>query len=49
MNIRVRLFFAIRLGIAGKVSKSKVRGQLNGGGPALILHTGDGSIRIARD
>jgi DUF4097 and DUF4098 domain-containing protein YvlB len=38
----------VPLTVAGKVSHSKVRGQLNGGGPALILHTGDGSIRIER-
>jgi len=37
------------LTVAGKMSKSKVHGQLNGGGQALVLHTGDGSIRIERN
>jgi hypothetical protein len=36
------------LTVAGRVSRSKVHGQLNGGGPALVLHSGDGSIRIER-
>jgi DUF4097 and DUF4098 domain-containing protein YvlB len=43
-----RIALDVPLTVAGKVSHSKVRGQLNGGGPALILHTGDGSIRIDR-
>jgi DUF4097 and DUF4098 domain-containing protein YvlB len=30
----------------GTVSPSRVHGTMNGGGPALIIHTGDGSIRI---
>ena len=44
-----RITLDVPLTVAGKVSHSKVRGQLNGGGPALVLHTGDGSIRIGRD
>ena len=44
-----RITLDIPLTVAGTVSHSKVRGQLNGGGPALILHTGDGSIRIDRN
>jgi len=43
-----RITLDIPLTVAGSVSKSKVRGQLNGGGPALTLRTGDGSIRIER-
>lgn len=39
----------VPLTVAGKVSHSKVRGQLNGGGSAFVLHTGDGSIRIGRN
>ncbi|MGD0782723.1 MAG: DUF4097 family beta strand repeat-containing protein, partial [Candidatus Aminicenantales bacterium] len=44
-----RITLDVPLTVTGKVSHSKVRGQLNGGGPALILHTGDGSIRIERN
>jgi len=34
------------LTIMGRVSRSDVRGSLNGGGPLLRLRSGDGSIRI---
>ena len=43
-----RITLDIPLTVAGRVSRSKVHGQLNGGGPALLVHTGDGSIRIER-
>jgi DUF4097 and DUF4098 domain-containing protein YvlB len=43
-----RISLDIPLTVAGRVSRSKVHGQLNGGGPALVLHSGDGSIRIER-
>jgi DUF4097 and DUF4098 domain-containing protein YvlB len=43
-----RITLDIPLTVAGRVSRSKVHGQLNGGGPALVLHSGDGSIRIER-
>jgi DUF4097 and DUF4098 domain-containing protein YvlB len=34
--------------VSGSVNRSHVRGTLNGGGGALTLHTGDGSIRLDR-
>ncbi len=43
-----RITMDVPLTVTGEVSHSKVRGQLNGGGPALIVHTGDGSVRIER-
>jgi DUF4097 and DUF4098 domain-containing protein YvlB len=33
--------------VTGSVSRTSVRGKLGGGGPALRVQTGDGSIRIA--
>jgi DUF4097 and DUF4098 domain-containing protein YvlB len=33
---------------SGTFGRSELRGKLNGGGPALIVHTGDGSIRIQK-
>jgi hypothetical protein len=35
--------------IQGEVSQRKVRGTLNGGGPALLIHSADGSIDLAAD
>jgi hypothetical protein len=32
----------------GTLSKSEVRGKMNGGGPTLTIHTGDGSIRLTK-
>lgn len=32
----------------GKVSQNEVRGKLNGGGKLLVIHTGDGSIRLRK-
>ena len=34
------------LSVRGTVSKTKVQGELNGGGPKLVLRTSGGSIRI---
>jgi DUF4097 and DUF4098 domain-containing protein YvlB len=34
--------------VEGLLSKSRVRGKLNGGGQELVIHTGDGSIRLRR-
>jgi DUF4097 and DUF4098 domain-containing protein YvlB len=34
--------------VSGSVSRSTIRGQLNGGGPTLTVHTGDGSIRLEK-
>jgi DUF4097 and DUF4098 domain-containing protein YvlB len=33
---------------SGKISRSELRGKLNGGGPLLAVRTGDGSIRILK-
>ncbi len=38
----------IPLETAGQFGRSRVRGKLNGGGPALRIRTGDGSIRVGR-
>jgi hypothetical protein len=32
--------------VQGNIGKTEVRGTINGGGPALAIHTGDGSIHI---
>jgi DUF4097 and DUF4098 domain-containing protein YvlB len=32
----------------GKVRENEVRGKLNGGGNLLVIHTGDGSIRLRK-
>jgi len=32
----------------GKIRENEVRGKLNGGGNLLLIHTGDGSIRLRR-
>jgi len=34
--------------LSGTMSRSTIRGQLNGGGPTLMVHTGDGSIRLEK-
>jgi DUF4097 and DUF4098 domain-containing protein YvlB len=33
----------------GKIREGEVRGKLNGGGNLLVIHTGDGSIRLRKD
>ena len=33
---------------SGKVREGEVRGKLNGGGNLLVIHTGDGSIRLRK-
>jgi len=43
---RVTVDFPVTL--SGTISKSDVRGKMNGGGPPLRIHTGDGSIHIER-
>jgi DUF4097 and DUF4098 domain-containing protein YvlB len=32
----------------GKIRENEVRGKLNGGGNLLVIHTGDGSIRLGK-
>jgi DUF4097 and DUF4098 domain-containing protein YvlB len=34
--------------VSGSLDHSSIRGKLNGGGPTLSVHTGDGSIRLKR-
>ncbi|HKW56723.1 MAG TPA: DUF4097 family beta strand repeat-containing protein [Candidatus Acidoferrum sp.] len=34
--------------IEGTFSNSQVHGKMNGGGPSLTVHTGDGSIRLSK-
>ena len=34
--------------VEGTFSKSQIRGKMNGGGQALTIHTGDGSIRLSK-
>lgn len=34
--------------VEGEISKSSIRGKLNGGGPPLTIRTGDGSVRLHR-
>ncbi len=38
----------IPIQVEGKTSRNRIRGKLNGGGPALNISTGDGSIRLSR-
>ncbi len=33
---------------AGKIRENEVHGKLNGGGNLLVIHTGDGSIRLRK-
>jgi hypothetical protein len=32
----------------GKIRQSEIHGKLNGGGNLLMIHTGDGSIRLGK-
>ena len=34
--------------VQGSLSRNRLRGTLNGGGPLLRIHTGDGSVHLAR-
>ncbi len=34
--------------ISGSIRRNELRGNLNAGGPALIVHTNDGSVRLER-
>ena len=43
---RISLGFPVT--VDGIISKSEVRGKINGGGGALTVRTGDGSIRLMR-
>jgi hypothetical protein len=39
---------SIPVTVEGTFSKSELRGKMNGGGQALTIHTGDGSIRLSK-
>lgn len=41
-----RITSDIPITIEGAMSKSKVSGKMNGGGPTLTIHTGEGSIHL---
>jgi hypothetical protein len=41
-----RIRSEIPITVEGFVSKSRVRGKMNGGGQTLTIHSGDGSIRL---
>ena len=41
-----RISLGLPVTVEGTVSPSKVQGTMNGGGPSLFIHTGDGSIRL---
>ncbi len=43
---RVSLDFPVT--VSGVINRSRVNGEINGGGGSLRLHTGDGSIRIEK-
>jgi hypothetical protein len=34
--------------VEGKTSRSRISGTINGGGPSLNIHTGDGSIKLTK-
>jgi DUF4097 and DUF4098 domain-containing protein YvlB len=38
----------ISVTVEGLISKSHIRGKLNGGGQSLTVHSGDGSIRLSK-
>jgi hypothetical protein len=40
--------FDIPLQMTGRIGSKCVHGKINGGGPMLTLHTGDGSIRVSK-
>ena len=35
------------VGFAGRIEDGQARGQIGTGGPAMVVHTGSGAIRIA--
>jgi DUF4097 and DUF4098 domain-containing protein YvlB len=43
---RISLGFSVT--VEGAISRSEVRGKINGGGPSLTVRTGDGSIRLMK-
>jgi DUF4097 and DUF4098 domain-containing protein YvlB len=43
-----RISLDLPVTVEGSLSKTQIHGTLNGGGPSLIIRTGDGSIRLNR-
>lgn len=43
-----RLEVDIPVSVTGKIGDRSLRGKLNGGGPVIEVHTGDGSVHIGR-
>jgi len=43
-----RITFDVPLTLSGSHDDSSLRGKLNGGGPVLSVHTGDGSVHLKR-
>jgi len=43
-----RITSELPITLSGSLDQSSLRGKLNGGGPILSVHTGDGSIRLKR-
>lgn len=41
-----RITLGLPVSMQGDIGKKSVHGTLNGGGPTLFIHTGDGSIRL---
>jgi hypothetical protein len=42
------LDFDMPLQMTGRIGSRSIHGKINGGGPMLSLHTGDGSIRVSK-
>jgi hypothetical protein len=38
----------IPVAVEGRLGEKDIRGKINGGGPLLRIHTGDGSIRLQK-
>ena len=38
----------IPLMVEGTFSNSQIHGKMNGGGQPIVIHTGDGSIRLSK-
>jgi Putative adhesin len=43
-----RISLGIPVTVEGTFSNSQIHGKMNGGGPQLTIHTGDGSIRLSK-
>jgi hypothetical protein len=43
-----RITSDLSITVSGALDHSSLRGKLNGGGPTLTVHTGDGSVHLKR-